>query len=50
LSDKVAEIKMSNDLQGSTRTELETLTGAQIETNTGAITTLTHKQKQTQQQ
>ncbi len=35
---------MSNDLQGSTITELETLTGEhtiQIETNTGAITTLT---------
>jgi hypothetical protein len=35
---------MSNDLQGSTITELETLTGehtGQIETNTGAITSLT---------
>ncbi len=44
LSDNVTEIKMSNDLQGSTITELETLTGehtAQIEKNTGAITTLT---------
>ncbi len=44
LSDNVTEIKISNDLQGSSISGLETLTGehtSQIEANTGAMTALT---------
>ena len=44
LSDNVTQIKLSNDLQGSAITELETLTGGhtgQIEANSGAIVELT---------
>ncbi len=43
ISDNVTEIKISNNLQGSTISESETLSGdqtAQIEANTAAITTL----------